>query len=289
MGCISCTGLIRDSAGLKDEIILRLKEPATIPIEADSITPDLFTERKRSEIVALPAFYGRRKVSLGDLFSVEGERSDSIVVQGDLQHVKKIGQGMSRGRITVRGDVGPHLGAYMQGGQISVQGNTGDWAGAHMEGGYIWIKGNAGHQVGAAYPGEKHGVNRGVIVIEGNTGRELGARARRVLIVALGNVGDFAGANMIAGSIFVFGRLGGRAGAGNKRGSIVAFGGLEEILPTYRYECRYRPVFLSYYLHRMRQWGLPIAMDIADGMYRRYTGDITTIGKGEILVYDQPE
>ena len=289
MGCVSCTGLIRDFAGVKDDIILHLREPSAIPIEADSITPDLFAERNRSEIEALPAFYGRRKVTLGDLFSVDGERSDSIVIQGDLQHVKKVGQGMSRGRIAVRGDAGPHLGAYMQGGQISVQGNAGDWAGAHMEGGHIWIKGNAGHHVGAAYPGEKHGVNRGVIIIEGNTGRELGARARRVLIVALGNVGDFAGANMIAGSIFVFGRLGDRAGTGNKRGSIVAFGELKEMLPTYRYECRHQPVFLRYYLNRMRHWGLPIAMDTADGIFRRYTGDITTIGKGEILVYDQPE
>ena len=289
MGCVSCAGLIRDSAGVKDDIILHLREPTAIPIEADSITPDLFAERNRSEIEALPLFYGRRKVSLGDLFSVNGERSDSIVIQGDLQHVKKVGQGMSRGRVEVQGNVGPHLGAYMRGGRISVQGNTGDWTGAHMKGGHIWIKGNAGHHVGAAYPGEKHGVNRGVIIIEGDAGRELGARARRVLIVALGKVGEFAGADMIAGSIFVFGCLGGRAGTGNKRGSIVAFGGLEAILPTYRYECRIQPVFLRYYLSRLRQWGLPIAMDMADGIYRRYTGDITTIGKGEILVYDQPE
>lgn len=289
MSCVSCAGLIKEFAGGKDDIILHLREPTTIPIEADSITPDLFSARKRSEIKALPAFYGRRKVSLGDLFTVDGERSDSIVIQGDLQHVKKIGQGMSRGRIAVRGDVGPHIGAYMRGGLITVQGNTGDWAGAHMKGGHIWIKGNAGHHVGAAYPGEKRGVNRGVIIVEGNTGRELGARARRVLIVALGNVGDFAGANMIAGSIFVFGHLGNRAGAGNKRGSIVAFGESAEILPTYRYECRLQPVFLRFYLKRLRHWGVPLPMDMADGIFHRYTGDITTIGKGEILVYDQRE
>ena len=289
MSCVTCAGLVREFTGIKGDIILHLREPTTIPIEADSITPDLFSERKRAEIKALPAFYGRRKVSLGDLFTVDGERSDSIVIQGDLQHVKKIGQGMSRGRIAVRGDVGPHIGAYMRGGLITVQGNTGDWAGAHMKGGHIWIKGNAGHHVGAAYPGEKRGVNRGVIIVEGNTGRELGARARRVLIVVLGNVGDFAGANMIAGSIFVFGHLGNRAGAGNKRGSIVAFGESAEILPTYRYECRLQPVFLRFYLKRLRHWGVPLPMDMADGIFHRHTGDITTIGKGEILVYDQRE
>jgi formylmethanofuran dehydrogenase subunit C len=289
LGCVSCAGLVREFAGVKDDIILHLREPTTIPIEADSITPDLFAERNRAEIEILPAFYGRRKVTLGDLFAVDGEKSDSIVIQGDLRHVKKIGLGMSRGRITVRGDVGPHLGAHMRGGEIVVQGNTGDWAGAHMQGGRIWIKGNAGHHVGAAYPGEKRGVDRGVIILEGNAGRELGARARRALIVAMGDVGEFAGANMIAGSIFVFGRLGERAGAGNKRGSIVAFGESAEILPTYRYECRFQPVFLRLYLRRMRHWGLPVDMDLADGIFRRYTGDITTLGKGEILVYDQRE
>lgn len=287
MGCVSCAGLIKELAGEKDKVTLRLKRPTTIPIEADSICPDLFVNRTHSEIEALPAFYGRRKVTLSDLFAVDGERSDTIVVEGDLRHVKKIGQGMTLGRITVQGDVGPHLGTHMRGGEITVQGNAEDWAGAHMQGGRVWIKGNAGHHVGAAYPGEKRGVNRGVIILEGNAGRELGASARRVLIVALGDVGEFAGANMIAGSILVFGRLGERAGAGMKRGSIVVFGESAELLPTFRYECSFQPVFLRFYLHRLLDWGLPISMERTDGIFRRYSGDVTSIGKGEILIYDQ--
>ena len=276
-----------------DEITLRLKEPTTIPIEADSICPDHFVGRSRAEIEALPAFYGRRKVTLGDLFTVEGRGAvtaplpDSIVVEGDLRHVKKIGQRMTRGRITVRGDVGLHLGAYMSGGEITVEGNAGDWAGAHMQGGRLWIKGNAGHLLGAAYRGEKRGVNRGVIVVKGDAGREAGAQMRRGLIVVLGDVGDFAGARMIAGSILVFGRLGARAGAGMKRGTIVAFGDHAELLPTFRYECRFQPVFLRHYLLRLREWKIPIHDEYLEGFYRRYHGDITTLGKGEILTYDQ--
>jgi formylmethanofuran dehydrogenase subunit C len=270
-----------------DEITLRLREPTTIPIEADSICPDHFVGRSRAEIEALPAFYGRRKVTLGDLFIVEGENSDSIIVEGDLRHVKKIGQRMTRGRITVRGDVGLHLGAYTSGGEITVEGNAGDWAGAHMQGGRLWIKGNAGHLLGAAYRGEKRGVNRGVIVVEGDAGRETGAQMRRGLIVVLGDVGEFAGARMIAGSIFVFGRLGARAGAGMKRGTIVAFGDHAELLPTFRYECRFQPVFLRHYLLRLREWKIPIRDEYLEGSYRRYHGDITTLGKGEILIHDQ--
>jgi formylmethanofuran dehydrogenase subunit C len=280
---------MRDFAGEEDIVTLRLKESGTIPIEADSICPDLFVDRNLAEIKALNAFYGRRKVTLGDLFDVEGEHSERIMVEGDLQHVKKIGLRMSRGRIMVRGDVGLHLGAHMQGGEIIIQGNASDWVGAQMQGGRIWIKGNAGHHVGAAYPGENSGVNRGVIIVEGNAGRAVGARARRVLIVVQGSVGDFAGANMIAGSIIVFGPLGARAGAGNKRGSIVVFEGSLEILPTYRYECTLRPVFLRFYLQRLAEWGLSVSIELAEGNFRRYSGDITSVGKGEILVYVKPE
>jgi len=287
LGCVSCAGYVIGMADETGAVTLRLKEATTIPIEADSICPDHFIGRSQAEIEALPAFYGRRKVTLGDLFTVEGEDSDQILVEGDLSHVKKIGQRMTRGYITVRGDVGLHLGAYMRGGEILVEGNAGDWAGAHIQGGRLWIKGNVGHLLGAAYRGEKRGMNRGEIVVEGDAGQEVGAQMRRGLIVVLGDVGDFAGAKMIAGSIFVFGRLGARAGAGMKRGTIVALADHAELLPTFRYDCRFQPVFLCHYLLRLREWGLPIGDEYFEGFYRRYHGDVTALGKGEILIYDQ--
>jgi formylmethanofuran dehydrogenase subunit C len=266
-------------------VTLRLRESTTIPIEADSICPDRFVGRSQAEIRALPTFYGRRKVTLGDLFTVEGEDSDQIVLEGDLSHVKKIGQRMTRGHITVRGDVGMHLGAYMRRGEIVVEGNAGDWAGAHMQGGRIWIRGNAGHLVGAAYRGEKRGMNRGEIVVEGNAGQEVGAQMRRGLIVVLGDVGDFAGAKMIAGSIIVSGRLGARAGAGMKRGTIVALADHEELLPTFHYDCRFQPVFLRHYLLHLQALGMSVGDEYFEGFYRRYHGDVTALGKGEILIY----
>jgi formylmethanofuran dehydrogenase subunit C len=266
-------------------ITVCLREPTTMPIEADSICPDRFVGRSRAEIEALPAFYGRRKVTVGDLFTVEGQDSDDILVEGDLSHVKKIGLGMSRGRITVRGDVGLHLGAYMRGGEILVEGHAGDWVGAHMQGGRIWVKGDAGHLVGAAYRGEKRGMNGGLIVVEGSAGQEVGARMRRGLIVVLGDVGPFAGVQMIAGSIFVFGRLGARAGVGMRRGSIVAFGDRAELLPTFQYDCRFQPIFLRFSLLRLRERGLPVTEEHLNGSYHRYHGDLTALGRGEILSY----
>ncbi len=287
MGCVSCAGLMR--AEEANAVTLRLKQPTTVPIEAETIRPDEFLGRSQAEIEALPVLYGRRATKLGHLFTVTGGDSEQIVLQGGLQHVKRIGQGMSRGRITIYSDVGMHLGAYMRGGEIVVHGDAEAWAGAHMSGGLIRVHGNAGSMLGAAYPGEKRGMRGGVIIVEGNAGSRAGERMRRGIIVVQGDVGDFAGVRMIAGSLFTFGQLGSRPGAGMKRGTIVALGGTDSgLLPTFYYSCTYNcPVFLRYYLRRLRDWGLPVVAEQIEGRYRRYTGDANTLGKGEILIYEQ--
>jgi formylmethanofuran dehydrogenase subunit C len=273
------------------KVVLHRKEATTIPIEAGSVTPDNFIDRSQADIERLPVFFGRRRVGIGDLFAVEGGCSNDIVLEGDLRHVKRIGQGMSQGRITIRSDVGPHLGAEMSGGEIIVHGDAGAWAGAQMSGGVIGIHGNAGPMLGAAYTGETLGMRGGVIVVDGDVGPRAAERMRRGLIVAQGHVGDFAGARMIAGSLFTFGSLGARPGAGMKRGTLLALRGLEDgVLPTFSYACTCEsPAFLRYILRRLRAWGLPVANEHIEGCYVRYTGDATTIAKGEIFVYDQCE
>lgn len=275
----------------KDEVVLSLKERTTIPIEADSIFPDSFLGRSQAEIEALPLFYGRRRLALGDLFTVDGGGSDNIVLKGDLSHVKRVGQAMRCGRITVDGHVGMHLGAEMTGGEIIVHGNVGAWAGAQMRGGVISVHGDAGPMLGAAYTGEKLGMRGGVIVVEGKAGPRAAERMRRGLIVVQGDVGEFAGVRMIAGSLFSLGKLGPRPGAGMKRGTLLALQGLVDgVLPTFCYACSPEsPVFLRYTLRRLRAWGLPVADEHVEGRYRRYTGDVTTIGKGEIFVFEQRE
>jgi len=267
-------------------VTLRLKAPSELPVEAESICPDLFAERTHAQIGALPIYRGRRRLALADLFSIQGEASDTITVSGDVSHFKRIGQGMTRGHLTVEGNAGMHLGARMQGGEIVVNGHTHDWAGAHMKGGVIRIHGDAGNFAGAGYPGEKRGANRGAILIDGRAGNETAARMRRGLIVVMGDTGEGTGAGMIAGTVFVFGRLGDRAGAGNKRGTIVALSDSAALLPTYRYQCRSTFVFLNVYLRRIRELGLAVSDAQINGNFRRFAGDINTVGKGEIFIYD---
>jgi formylmethanofuran dehydrogenase subunit C len=268
------------------EVTLVLREKSNIPIEADSIRPDLFAEKSHQEIEALPLYYGNRKRRLSEIFEVQGEKSDRSRIIGDLSRIKKIGYGMKSGRIVIEGNVGMHLGATMEGGEIVVEGHASDWLGAEMKGGLIRVKGDAGNLIGAAYRGSKRGMNRGTIIVEGNAGSEVGERMRRGLIVILGDACDFVGAHMIAGSIIVFGNIGERPGAGMKRGTLITF---EEpsLLPMFRYDCTYSPVFLKAYLRALRRYGLEIREGYVTGSYRRYNGAISELGKGEILIYER--
>jgi formylmethanofuran dehydrogenase subunit C len=280
------------NAGSEDSLggatLLRLRAPLTLPVEAECITPDRFIGLSATELAALPVLCGRRWWALGEIFSVSGDGAAVIVLEGDLSHVKRIGQGMTQGRITIHGNVGLHLGTRMSGGEIVVYGHVGAWAGAQMTGGMIRVHGNAGSLLGGTYPGEARGMSGGTILVQGNAGSRAAERMRRGLIAVQGNVGEFAGARMIAGSLLVCGTLGPRAGAGMRRGSIIALGGLGAgLLPTFRYACRYHPTFLPLFLRQLQEWGLPVTPQQVEGLYCRYTGDITTVGKGEILVYDK--
>jgi len=265
-------------------VILKLREKYEIPIEADNISPDIFWDKSRSEIEDLPLYYGNKEKKLGEVFEVEGEKSDQIYIEGDLSKIKKIGFGMSRGKISIKGNVGLHLGALMKGGEIFVEGDVDSWAGAEMSGGLIRIKGNAGNRVGGIYRGTPAGMNRGTILVEGNAGYEVGGFMRRGLIVILGNVGDFTGVHMIAGTILVFGTLGARTGAGMRRGTIIAFKPVS-LLPTFKYDTTYTPDFLKVYFHFLKKQGISIPEGYFLGPYKRYHGDISELGKGEILEF----
>ena len=260
-----------------------------IPVEAECITPDNLAGKTAAEVARLPVLHGNATVALGEFFHVEGDAADGeVLVEGDCGRVKRVGAEMRTGRITVRGSVGMHLGAEMRGGEIVVYGHAADWAGAEMRGGCIHIHGDAGHLVGAGYRGSRHGMRGGVILIDGKAGNEIGSAMRRGLIAVGGDSGDFAGVGLIAGSVLLFGRPGSRTGAGMKRGTIATFAEPPELLPTFRYDCVYRPVFMRLYLRQLADWGFRAAKPFLCGVYRRYSGDHVALGKGEILHW-QPD
>jgi formylmethanofuran dehydrogenase subunit C len=263
---------------------LTLKERPHVPLEAELLTPDVIAPLGHAEVCALPVVLGKRQRRLDDFFEVEGGGSEDVVIRGDAGRVKWIGRGMTRGRITVVGNAGMHLGAYMKGGTIEVSGDASDWAGGEMTGGLIHIRGNAGGQVGAAYRGSLSGMKGGTILVEGTAGIELGMRMRRGVIAVRGRVRDFAGLQMKGGTIVLMGGAEIRTGAWMVRGTIVSLTPIR-LLPTFAFACAYNPTFLRLYAKYLQARGFSIPIEDRDGAYRRYTGDTSVPGKGEILVW----
>jgi formylmethanofuran dehydrogenase subunit C len=267
---------------------LQLKRPTSIPIEVDAVTVEAVRECAADQVRALPVQYGNKRLQLADFFTVDGSARDDehIVWIGDCSKVKLIGSCMSRGKMTVEGNAGMHLGAEMTGGEIEVRGHANDWAGAEMHGGRIRVRGNAGHCVGAVYRGGRRGMTGGEILIDGDAGNEIGHTMRRGLIAIAGKAGDAIGFNMLAGTVVAGGATGIRHGAGMRRGTIVLLAGetAAPLLPTFKFASVYCPVFLRVYLLHLMRAGFGLPPDCLDAFYARYCGDFLEQGRGEILI-----
>ena len=89
------------------EIKLKLKKQPQFPLEAEVIMPDNFAGKTAAQIKKLELFYGNEIVSLGDFFDVSGKSTDikntTIVIEGDLSNVKRIGEKMTDGEIIING------------------------------------------------------------------------------------------------------------------------------------------------------------------------------------------
>jgi formylmethanofuran dehydrogenase subunit C len=212
------------------------------------------------------ALSGRGPVPLGDLCQLTGDPDGTVRFVGDWRRATRLGAGLTEGAVGIEGDVGDEVGVGMAGGSIEV-------------------RGSAGHRAGAAAPEARRGMTGGELVVHGSVGREAGALMRRGLLVAGGGVGDHAAVGMIAGTIVAFGAVGPTPGLWSKRGSVVALGEVP-IPSTYRYACTYQPVHLRLMLARLKaQYGMPVEGRHLAGFYRRYSGDLAELGKGEILAW----
>lgn len=265
-------------------ITLRLKQQPEVPLEAEAICPDKLAELSNAEIGALTVYHGKRQLPLSDFFDVDGERSDQLIMHGDLNKVRWVGRGMKRGSITVHGDIGMHLGAYMKSGQIEVHGNAGDWIGAEMKNGFIHVKGNAGGQIGAAYRGSRAGMRNGLVIVDGTAGLEVGMRMRRGTIALGGLARDFCGLQMKGGTIILRDGAEIRTGAWMVRGTIISLKPIQ-MMPTFGDAGNFNPTFMNVYARQLAQHGLQIPYAASEGSYRRYAGDASIPGKGEILVW----
>ena len=209
---------------------------------------------------------GEAAVPLGDVFELSGTPSGLIRLQGDLRRADRVGAALSEGTVVVESGVGHEAGIGMSGGVLDVRGDAGD-------------------RVGGAAADARRGMTGGELVVRGSVGAEPGTRMRRGLLVVARHVGARPGPAMIAGTLLVFGNAGRAPGIGSKRGSIVALGGID-IPATYRYACTYQPDHLRLMLVRLRdRYGFKVQKRHLTGFYRRYSGDLGDLGRGEILAW----
>ena len=256
----------------------------TVPVEIEGLTPDWARDKSPAEIERFEIFHGNRKVPLAEMFQVSGDGGDGrFDFTGDVSGVHWIGAHMGQGEIHIHGSAGRHLGSEMTGGAIHVAGDASDWVGGEMHGGLIHVRGRAGHLVGAAYRGSRRGMTGGMVLIGGDAGNEVGHTMRRGWIAVGGQAADMLAFNMIAGSVFVFGGCGIRPGAGLRRGTIALLGGeVPALLPSFRYACRMRPLFLRPMLRELSQAGFAFDASLRTAELALYGGDFVALGRGEI-------
>ena len=228
------------SEGEMEEVMLIPKRKIDIKVEADVITPDAFAGKNAEEIGNLSVWQGPKTYPLSEFFEVKGNGGISaaetlIRIKGDATRVKRIGEGMSAGKIEIEGSAGMHVGTGMRGGEILVSGDVDSWAGMEMTGGLLHIKGNAGDHVGCAYRGKWHGMKGGRIVIEGSARHQLGGGMDGGEILVEGNVEGFCGIRQNGGLIVVKGRALRGVGAEMAGGTIVIGGKIERFSPGFEY------------------------------------------------------
>ena len=268
---------------MSDGVTLTLRTAVSRRLEAESITPDAFAALDEAAIARLPLWDGPQAIPLGDMFHVRGGASSRLRVAGDLAMLDAIGAGMTTGELRVEGPVGRYVGTRMAGGALHVTGDAAYGAGLEMAGGLLDIAGNAGDRLGAGRLAAARGMTGGEIIVRGNAGAEIGATMRRGTVVVGGNAGPRAGTGMIAGNVIVFGSAGHDPGRFNKRGTIVVFGGVS-VSPSYQYDCTYRPPHLAVTLaHLASRRNLALDRDAPAARFRRYSGDMAELGRGEIL------
>ncbi len=266
-------------------LVFSLKSKPTFTLDMSSITPSVLEGLTLAKIKKLKLVYGKETVTVDSLFNVKGKYNDSIVIENSCNKLICVGKGLSKGTITVNGDVGDLLGQSMTKGSIQVNGNAGSWIGNKMSGGRIDILGNAGDFIGAGLPGDAFGMNKGLINIHGNAGDRVGDRMRRGIIIISGSAGDFCGSRMHAGTIIARSKVGKYPGSGMRRGTIILDRKPAHIAATFKSCGILKMQFLRLFFTQLA------AMDKEFETFNklgptahRYSGDLARNGKGELLI-----
>jgi formylmethanofuran dehydrogenase subunit C len=227
----------------------------------------------------------RARATVGDVFRLRMGDVASIRIEGACERLDRIGEAMIKGEVVVEGDAGAQAGRLMAGGRLTIRGNAGPWAASCMSGGELRVSGHAGERLGGPLAGESAGLRGGIVVIGGDAGERAGDRMRRGTIIVEGSAARYAGSRMIAGTLVVRRRAGGFPGYLMRRGTIVLGEGAEQMSPTF-VDCGVHALLAARLMAAFVQNHSPRLASTFRHPLRRLAGDMTVLGKGEILCVD---
>jgi formylmethanofuran dehydrogenase subunit C len=264
-------------------LVFRLTSAPVERLDLSHLTPKHVGSIPLAEVLKLNIGTSKTALRVGDAFTVSGKPGDTLRIEGATDKLDFVGGDLDHGTVIVEGDVGVGAGRNMRGGRLDVRGDAGALLGSGLSGGEIFVKGSAGAQVGGLTPGDRFGMTGGLIVIEGHAGDRVGDRMRRGTIFIRGKCGSFAGARMVGGTIWAELGFGTDPGTLMRRGTLVG-PSVERLPPTFVDAGRHDLVILRILSRYMKEkLGAQAPKPLPD-MVRKYTGDLATIGKGEILL-----
>lgn len=264
-------------------LTLRLNANPQQRLDLSALTPRRLAGLPIAEMLKLDVSTTKMPLTVGDVFAVRGKPGETVVIEGGSMRLDHVGTDLSEGTLIVEGDVGVAAGRSMRGGRLEVRGDAGALLGSGISGGEIVVKGSAAGQVGGLSPGDKFGMTGGLIVVEGNAGDRAGERMRRGTVYIRGRCGDFAGARMVGGTIWTELGFGKDPGVLLRRGTLIG-PSAERLLPTFVDAGRHDLVILRILGRYMRERLGAAAPRPLPATVRKFAGDLSTIGKGEILL-----
>jgi len=253
-------------------------------VDCSPLTPDNLAEMPLADIGAILLQSGNRRLRADEVFAIDGEdRADIVFAQANGK-LDFVGKSMTSGQISVEGCAGSYLGMQMKGGVIRVSGSVDAYAACELKNGNIRIGGNAGDYLGAALPGNKKGMQGGLVIVKGSVADRCGDHMRRGAILVEGNAGDYLGARMTAGTIGVLGMVGNFPGYAMRRGTLLL--NVPGNIPATFNDCGshtlgFLPLLFKSFNADQTEFG---NLASSAKRVRRYVGDLSGQGKGEILV-----
>ena len=83
-------------------LTLRWRSSTSLPVDGSPLKPETFRERTSADAARVSLRVGNATAEVGELFEIEGDAADgSLVVEGDLTHVYRLGRGMATGSLKI--------------------------------------------------------------------------------------------------------------------------------------------------------------------------------------------